>query len=599
MTTPTRYRDGGEGKPPTWILGVCTGFAHDASATLLRDGQIVMAVEQERLDRVKFGKGFPHRAIEACLRHGGISLADLDAVGFSVNPWKMWAFDVGFNLQSLWRRRAFKYAAFNLGWSVQPLLSTLKEAEKITMATRGRLVPRLLDHHLCHAAGCFYVSPYEEAAILTVDNRGEAVSATFSVGRGTTITRLGEVRFPDSLGALYLGITLFLGFRFGDEYKVMGLAGYGEPAYADLFRDLVRLGPNGTFTLNPAYFDYLGAEGIFSQRFYHRCGPRRQADAPIEQRHRDLACSLQRRLEDVMLHMAEHLHRRTRLETLCLAGGVAFNSVMNGVLLRRSPFTHIFVQPAAGDAGTSLGAALAIYHHDDGNPRSSPMEQAYLGPSFTDAKIEEALQACKVPYQRYERIAAVVAERLASGSVVGWFQGRMEWGPRALGARSILADPRRADMKEIVNRCIKHREGFRPFAPAVLEERMTEYFEASQPSPFMLFVYHVVAAKRRVIPAVTHVDGTARVQTVRREDNPLLWEVITEFDHLTGVPVVLNTSFNVNGEPIVCTPVEAIRCFFGSGLDELAIGSYLVSKQSPRAEEAAPDADVAVSTRAR
>ncbi len=563
-----------------WILGVGTGFSHDASATLLRDGELVLAVEEERLDRVKFGKGFPTQAIRQCLRTAGIDWTDLDAVGFNFNPWAMWRFDLALNTRSLLQPSAFRPAAFSLGWAFHPLLSTLREADRIRRATAGRLRPQFLDHHLCHAASAFYVSPFDEAAILTFDNRGEAASATFSIGQGTSIRRLDQIRYPDSLGMLYLTITMHLGFHFGDEYKVMGLAAYGRPSYADVFNELVRLEPNGRFSLDRRYFTYLGAEGFVSSRLIQALGPRRRADEPLDQRHRDIACSLQRRLEEVALHMAEHLHRQTGVKHLCLAGGVAFNSVMNGVLATRSPFERVFVQPAAGDAGTSLGAALAIAHLRHGLPRRWRMDHAFLGPRFSDEQIEAALQSCKLSYEREPDIAKRVAELLAQGAIVGWFQGAMEWGPRALGARSILADPRPARMRDIVNRCIKQREGFRPFAPAVLAERAGEYFACGQPSPFMLFVHPVLPHRREAIAAVTHVDGSARVQTVDREHSPLFWSLIRHFEQLTGVPIVLNTSFNVNTEPIVCTPVDAIRCFFGSGLDALAIGPFLLSKSA-------------------
>ena len=580
-----------------WILGVNTGFAHDASAALIGEDRIVLAVEEERLDRVKFGKGFPRLAIERCLKTAGIRLADVAAVGFNFQPWRMFRADLGLNLRELIKPKAFKAAAFNLGWAAHPLLSDLREAEKIKRATGGRVTVRFLDHHLCHAASSFYLSPFEKAAILTVDQRGEDLTATVSLGQGTTITRLGAVRLPDSLGLLYFSVTLHLGFQMGDEYKVMGLAAYGEPAYAELFKDLVREDGRGGFRLNRSYFDYLGAERFFSKKFYDALGPRRLRDEPVTQRHMDIACSLQQRLEDVLVGMAGHLHRRTGTENLCLAGGVAFNSVANGALLRRSPFRHIFVQPAAGDAGTALGAASLLAHQHFGRPRQTPMTHAFLGPSFTDAEIEEALRACKVPYERPAHIATRAAELVAAGAVVGWFQGPMEWGPRALGGRSIVADPRRPEMKDVVNRCIKHREAFRPFAPAVLAERAGEFFECAHPSPFMLFVFPVRPEKRGQIPAVTHVDGSARVQTVRREDAPLFWELITAFERLTGVPMVLNTSFNVNGEPMVCTPLDAVRCFFGSGLDALAIGNCLVMKRADDSREPSPADEAAVSSR--
>ncbi|MBI2495599.1 MAG: carbamoyltransferase, partial [Candidatus Omnitrophica bacterium] len=487
-----------------WILGISTGFAHDPSATLLQDGRVVMAVEEERLDRVKYGKGFPHRAIARCLEHAGIAWSDVSAVGLNFQPWKMYATDLALNLGELVRPGALKYAAFNACWAAYPFLSTLREVEKIKRVTSGTARIRFIDHHLCHAASSFLVSPFDEAAILTMDNRGERVSSTWGVGRGATIQRLGEVRFPHSLGLLYLSVTLYLGFRFGDEYQVMGLAAYGEPAFSDVFADLIRTDDAGGFTLNRSYFTYLGAEGFFSDKWRRAFGPRRMPGEPITKRHQDIACSLQRRLEEVVLHMAQRLHAATGARNLCLAGGVAFNSVMNGVLLKRSPFERVFVQPAAGDAGTSLGAALVMHDRQGGRPRTWRMTHALLGPAFSEEQIEEALTASKLSYERCPDIATRVAELLAQGRIVGWVQGPMEWGPRALGARSILADPRQPHMKDLLNACVKHRESFRPFAPAVVEERAAEYFDCPHPSPFMLFVHSVRVEKRHEIPAVTH-----------------------------------------------------------------------------------------------
>ena len=561
-----------------YILGVGTGFVHDGSAALIKDGEIIAAVEEERFDRVKHGIGYPYHAINYCLEEGRIRFEDVDYIAFNFKPFKKYREDLWLNLKAMFHGfKSIKYSIYLGTTAIYPYLFTLKEAEKIRIETNGKKRVQFIEHHLCHAASCFYPSPFEEAAILTIDNKGEGISASYNVGRGRRIELIKEIRLPHSLGMLYLAFTFYLGFESGDEYKVMGLASYGEAEYYDVLKDILQITPGGGFRINPGYFDYV-PEGIFSEKFYKRLGRPRQSGEEIEQRHINIASSLQRRLEDVALSMVRWLHQKTKSRNLCLAGGVTLNSVMNGVIEKRGPFDNIFVQPAASDIGTSLGAALELYFNRCKNPVRVPMEHAYWGSGYTDGEIEDALKLAKLKYKRVKNVASETAKLIADGYIVGWFQDRMEWGPRALGSRSILADPRQKEMKDVVNKWVKHREDFRPFAPSVLEERCHEYFDCNHPSPFMLFVHDVLETKKDEVQAITHVDGTARVHTVNRDTHPLYYELIQEFEKLTGVPVVLNTSFNIMGEPIVRTPSEAIRCFYGTGMDYLVIGPYLISK---------------------
>jgi carbamoyltransferase len=443
-------------------------------------------------------------------------------------------------------------------------------------------------HHTSHGASAFLLSPFQKAAILTLDGTGEMASTTLAFGADARIETIKEIYYPHSFGYLFASLTHYLGFLPEcDEYKLMSLASYGNDRFQEQFKTIIKLEPDGGFAVDPSYFNYQ--KGIrdpwVSAKFITAFGPPRRKGEPLEQRHKDLAWALQKRLEDAGLHMARHLHEATGLEDLCLAGGVALNAAMNGRLLRESPFKRIFVQPASNDAGCCLGSAYYIYHSILNQPRGFTLKHAYLGPGYTDEACRAALDQAGLRYQRYseDELTRKTAELIAQGQVVGWFQGRMEMGPRALGNRSILADPRRADMKEVLNSKVKHREGFRPFAPSVLAEAAAEYFDCAADSPFMLFVFDVRKEKRDIIPAVTHVDGTARVQTVRAEENPRYWKLIKAFEKLTGVPVLLNTSFNVMGEPIVCSPADAVNCFHATGIDALVLGNHIVSKTTAAA----------------
>ena len=447
-------------------------------------------------------------------------------------------------------------------------------------------------HHLSHAASAFLVSPFEEAAILTADGVGEWATTGWGVGRGTDLHFEKEIRFPHSVGLLFSAITAYLGFRVNDaEWKVMGLAPYGKPTYVDQFREIVEIKDDGSFRLNMKYFSYLySTQRTFSRKWERLFGrPRRSPEAELDDFHRDIAHSGQKTVEEIMVAMARHAHRQTGLDNLCVAGGVGLNCVANWRILQESGFKNIFIQPAAGDSGGALGTAFYIYNSVLKNPRQYVMKNALLGPSFTDEQVLATLRRNEAVYEEIDSDDELVdrtARMIADGKVVGWFQGRLEFGPRALGSRSLLADPRDPKMKDVINAKVKFREAFRPFAPAVLKEHAHEYFEMppGMDAPFMLLVPKVREDKHEVIPAVTHQDGTGRVQTVTADTNPLYYRVIKRFGELTGVPVVINTSFNVRGEPIVCTPQDAYNTFVNTGIDVLVIGKYLVTEKPSRVD---------------
>ena len=450
-----------------------------------------------------------------------------------------------------------------------------------------------VEHHLAHLASCFFVSPFERAALLSIDGFGDFISTMWAHGEGNAIEVLGQVEYPHSTGIVYTATTQFLGFpHYGDEGKVMGLAPYGEPRFINQFREIIRTEERGRFRLQLEYFRHH-AEGvemmwdhgspvigrIFSDEFVRAFGPARQAGAPLTDRERDLAASLQLRLEEIAFHVLNHLHEQTKLADLGLAGGVAYNSVLNGKILLNTRFKRIFVQPAAGDSGTALGVCYHLYNQVLKEQRREVMTGAYTGPQFSDEEVQSALQQSRLEFEVYtdEKITKRAAQDIADGLIVGWFQGRMEFGPRALGNRSILGDPRRAEMKDVLNERIKKREPFRPFAPSILEERVGEYFEQTHPAPAMLLVYQIKPERRAEIPAVTHVDGSGRLQTVSRKLNQRYYQLLSDFAELTGVPVLLNTSFNEN-EPVVCTPQQAIDCFQKTRMDVLYLGNHAVRR---------------------
>jgi carbamoyltransferase len=574
-----------------YVLGI-NAYHPGSSACLIEDGRLIAAAEEERFCRVKYWAGFPVEAIRFCLAQAGITPYELDHVGLSRDPSAHLHKKVLFAL----RRRPSLHL-------IRQRLASMAEVRD----TRKELCARLgvdhhslraefhnVEHHRAHMASAFFVSPFQHAALLSVDGFGDFVSTMLGVGRDNRIEVLDAVNYPHSLGIFYTAVTQWLGFtKFGDEGKVQGLAAYGKPKYQDELRRIVRLKPDGRFDLALDYFVHW-AEGvdmtwdggsprlgtIYSQKFLQKFGPARRPGDELNPHYVNMAASLQECLEESEFHIVRYLQRRTGLKALCMAGGVALNSTFNGKVLPQTEFEDIYIQPAANDAGTALGAAYYVYHQILGKPRAQVLNDASTGPCFRNGTVESTLRRKNLAYKThgFDEMPRRVAHLLAEGKIVGWFQGGMEWGPRALGSRSILADPRRAEMKDVLNARIKHREPFRPFAPSVLAESTDEYFDQSYPDPFMVKVYRVRERRRAEIPAVTHVDGTGRLQTVSREHNPLYWQLIHEFQGITGVPVVLNTSFNEN-EPIVCRPEEAVECFLRTRMDALAIGEYLVEKE--------------------
>ncbi len=566
------------------VLGISC-YYHDSAAALLRDGKFIVAAQEERFTRKKHDSSFPSHAIAYCMQQADVDGSSLDHVGFYDKPFIKFERIMLTYLQTFPRSmRAFMEAIPQ--WLETKLWAPSHIRSETGFGGRVMFIP----HHLSHAASSFLVSPFDEAAILTVDGVGEWSTATMGVGRGADIELLNEIRFPHSLGLLYSAFTYYLGFRVNSaEYKVMGLAPYGEPAFMDELREIVHVAPDGGIHLNMKYFAYHYGLKMTNRRFDKLFGgPRRDPDAKIEQRHMDIAAGLQKLTEEIILKMAIALHEKTRLKKLCMAGGVALNCVANGRLLREGPFDDIFIMPAAGDAGGAVGIAAYIYHSILGKPRTHPWDNAFLGPGWSTGQIRAYLDDNQIPYRELERkeLLETTAKLIADQNVVGWFQGMMEFGPRALGARSILADARNPENRDRVNLKIKFRESFRPFAPTVLEEKVSEWFELDRPSPYMLLVAAVRGDKRE-IPSVTHVDGSARIQTINRRHHPLYYDLICEFERQTGCPVIINTSFNVRGEPIVCSPHDAYLCFMRTGMDYLVMDRFLLNKEDqPPLEDA-------------
>lgn len=575
-----------------FTLGINAAF-HDPAACLVQDGRVLAAAEEERFTHIKHGKRpipfsayeLPFHAIDYCLREAGIELAAVDHVAYSFDPWQLLgprrgAETIGLPLEPSAHPKPEEWLSV---WDPLFLSSIVNAPRHLAGGVPHHLQDRFrgvradgpyqwhfVDHHVAHAASAFHASPFERAAIMTLDGRGERATTTYRVGHGNRMELLGQVDLPHSLGLLYEQVTSYLGFlHSSDEYKVMALASYGKPRHASAFRELIHLEPEGKYLIEPL-------------RLEERFGPARRRGASLEQRHFDIAHSLQVVLEETVLHLAHWLRKAAGTEDLCLAGGVALNCVMNARLRDRGPFRRIWVQPAAGDAGTALGAALWVDAQERGSQeRAYRMDHAFLGPAYGDGEIEAFLRWTQVPYRRLRNLPVETAAILAQDKVIGWFQGRMEFGPRALGGRSILASPLHASMQAKLNE-IKDREDFRPVAPVVLEEEAAHWFVRADVSPFMLFVFDVRAEKADRIPAVRHVDGTARVQTINREQHPAYYDLLRAFARLSGVPVLVNTSFNTRGEPIVCTPRDAIESFWTSPLDALVIGSFLLEKQGAR-----------------
>jgi carbamoyltransferase len=558
------------------VLGI-NCFSHDTAACLLVDGAVVAMAEQERFDRTTHSRAFPDDAIGYCLAEASMSIRDVDLVAFAQKPWLDFARGAADAVSRLAPKRLGAQAY------VDSRLLAKELGFRRRFAYRGRVAH--VGHHDAHAASAFFASPFERAAVLTIDRGGDFLSTTMRIGEANRMRTLAQVKNPDSIGEIYTALTWFLGFRpNADEGKVMGLAPYGSDRYAKQFSDLLRLGDAGRFRVNFDWFSYQreGRQPV-SPHFIEAYGPPRVPESELTARDKDLAFAVQSLTEDAGLHIARWLRKASGQPRLCLAGGVALNSVMNYRLLREAGFEDIFVQPASSDAGNSLGAALWAWHEVLGMPRSWHMGHPFLGPAASppavEAAIEKAARSAGVFTMREAADASAEAARLvAEGKVVGWFQGKAEVGPRALGARSILADPRGAEMRDRVNNRVKHREWFRPFAPSILHERGDEFFEGYHPNPFMLLVEKVRPSEAWRIPAVTHVDGTGRIQSVTEEFNPAFYRVIKHFDALTGVPVVLNTSFNVRGEPMVNRPEEAIADFVATDMDALVIGDKVLEK---------------------
>lgn len=591
------------------VLGI-SALYHDSAAALVRDGEIVAAAQEERFSRRKHDARFPVNAIDYCLKEDGIGPESIDHVVFYDKPFLKF------------ERLLETYLAFApRGLSSFRLAIPLWLREKLfqrklleeELAKRGFDNPgqRLLfgEHHQSHAASAFFASPFEEAVVLTMDGVGEWATTSVGIGRGNHLDITQEIHFPHSLGLLYSAFTYYTGFKVNSgEYKVMGLAPYGRPIFKQLILDnVVDVKADGSFRLNLAYFDYCTGLRMTNERFDALFGgPARKSDEPLTQRHMDLAASVQAALEEIVLRMSRALARETGMKNLCLAGGCALNCVANGKILREGHFEGLWIQPAAGDAGGALGAALAAYHLYNGQPRKSNgvtdhMKGSYLGPAFTQEEIEQRLRAANATFVVLSdaELLHASADALAHGKALGWMQGRMEFGPRALGGRSILGDARSPSMQSVLNLKVKYRESFRPFAPSVLREEVSDWFEIEGDSPYMLLVADVVEKRRRVmtdaesqlfgidklnvprsdIPAVTHVDYSARVQTVHQETNPRYHALLSEFHRQTGCPVLVNTSFNVRGEPIVCTPEDAFRCFMGTEIEVLAVGNCLLRKE--------------------
>jgi len=589
------------------ILGISC-FYHDAAAALLVDGKLVAASEEERFSRKKHDSGFPKLAIQFCLDEAGLDVRDLDYVVFYEKPFVKFERILTTALQAV--PRSWKvFGDAMTTWMLDKLW--VKNVFRSELGVpNGRIL--FSEHHLSHAASTFLCSPFEESAILTVDGVGEWACATFGRGRGNQVELLREVRFPHSVGLLYSAFTAFLGFEVNEgEYKVMGMAPYGEPKYVDKVHQLFRTEADGSLWLDMSYFCFHhSTTRTYNEKFVELFGQPRDPDwlfftessgfppyfgerpadydrmAERNQYYADIAASIQRATEEIVLNMARAVHQETGLDRICLAGGVALNSVANGRILKETPFQEVFVQPAAGDGGGALGAALYVHHCVLGNPRSFRMDHAYWGKAYSDGEIVDYLRGAGIAHttcSNEDEMLDRVVGCLQDGNVVGWFQGRFEWGPRALGARSIIADPGRADMKDIVNTKIKFREPFRPFAPSVLVDAASRYFdlpdpERHYPARFMLFVVDVKEGQGEVLPAITHVDGTARLQTVHPDESPLYYGLIKRFGEASGVPVILNTSFNLKGEPIVTTPAQAHSTYARSGMDALVLGNTIVTK---------------------
>lgn len=584
-----------------YILGI-NAYHGDSSACIIKNDEMIAAVEEERFRRIKHWAGFPSQSIDFCLKKAGITLSEVDHIAINQNPRANFGKKVAYTLKN----------RPDIGFIIERLRNRSKRASIPSQLNqyypqtpfRGEL--HHVEHHMTHVSSAFHVSPFDEAVVVSIDGFGDFASCAWGTGTGTEITIDGRVYFPHSLGIFYQAMTQYLGFpHYGDEYKVMGLAPYGKPGYMEEMRDVVRLYKDGTFKLNLDRFrhhkkkvDYRWENDapvvglLYSSGMEDLLGPARKKGEPLSQKHKDIAHSVQAMYEEAMFNLLNRLHEQYKLDAVCLAGGCAMNSVANGKVRRRTPFKQLYVQSAAGDAGGAIGAAYTVFHQsgkDSVSDKNSYHNHAYWGPEFQNGEMEASIKKKKEAFDQAgceirqasseEELCEWTTDEIAEGKVIGWFQGRMEWGPRALGNRSILCDPRRGDMKELLNLKIKRRESFRPFAPSILREEVSNWFEEEDDVPFMMQVYQIREEKRSEIPAVTHIDGSGRLQTVLKETNPLYHQLIRKFQEKTGVPILLNTSFNEN-EPVVCRPDEAISCFLRTKMDVLILGNWFITRES-------------------
>jgi carbamoyltransferase len=559
-------------------------YYHDSAAALLKDGHVIAAVEEERFTRIKFDDDFPHNAIQWCLEEAGITPDQIDSVAFYDKPVLKFERLLD-NYIAVAPRGLYSFLDVIPKW-IHKRLWIKSDIRKSLKGFKGEII--FPEHHMSHAAHAFYTSQFEESAILTIDGVGEWSTTSYGIANNNSIKITNDIRWPHSLGLFYSAFTYFLGFKVNEgEYKLMGLSSYGKPKYYDvIMENLIDVKDDGSIHLNMEYFAFTYDKVMTSKKFSKLFGIQpKTRDEKTLQIHFDIGASAQKVLEDIILKMVHHIHAKTKMKNICIGGGVALNGVANYKILSEGPFENVHIPPSPGDAGSAVGAAQYLYYVYHKNSKNNFQnntqlirENVYVGPSFRNNQIREYLDSKKIPYRSFDRdlLLKTTAQLIADGNVVGWYQGKMEWGPRALGNRSILADPRRADMKDILNAKIKHRESFRPFAPSILEEYAGEYFEIDVPSPYMLMV--VPVKKPKDIPAVTHVDGTGRLQTVSKNTNPLYYDLISEFNKITGVPVIINTSMNVMGEPIVNTPEEAYQMVVKTDMDYIVMGNNIVVK---------------------
>ncbi len=570
-----------------YILGISC-YYHDSSAALLKDGKIVAAAEQERFSRKKHDTSFPTDAVEYCLKSQNITIDDVDYVGFYEKPFLKFERVLFQHLHTF--PKSYKvFLASMPSW----INDKLRVINKIKKELKYKKDVLFVEHHLAHAASTFLVSPYKKAAVVTLDGVGEWTTTTYGIGEGNDVKLLKEITFPHSVGLLYSTITAYLGFTVNNsEYKVMGLSPYGDMnretnEYYKKLRSIMDIKKDGSFRFDMSYFTYIHADRMPSKKLCKLLGgPVRKPSDELTQRHKDISAALQLVTEEIITKILHHVHKVTKTDNLVLSGGCALNSVYNGKVLRNTPFKNIWVQPNASDGGTSLGVVSYLYHAVLGNERNYTLTNAFLGPGFTTEEVRKFLDENKIKYSEFKDDGGLVkttAKLIKTDNVIGWFHGRMEWGPRALGNRSILADPTNHNMQSILNLKVKHREKFRPFAPVVCADDALKYFDCDKPVPeptdYMLMVYPIHKKWHKVIPSVTHVDGSGRLQTIRRHQNPLYYDLIKEFGKLSNVPILVNTSFNIRGEPIVCTPYDAYKCMMGTGIDYLVIDRFLVKRE--------------------